>query len=178
MSDLKEDWMRNLVRRPSTMRRPGASVLLEDHFQVAYTTNDIDRCLQVVKERYGLQNFHRVEGEMPTGGYLRGAFGWAGPVMYEFIQADGPGGAFYNKRLPLGGFAIRHHHLGYLVESQARWDALQERIARENWKVVFDMRQEGLMRATYIEAPEFEHYLEYIFPEPAGIEFFEGLPNN
>jgi hypothetical protein len=170
--------MEHIVRRPPAMERPGASVLLESHFQVAYVTSDIDRCLQVADERYGLKKLHRVEGEMPSGGYLRAAFGWAGPLMYEFIQADGPGADFYNKRLPLGGFAIRHHHLGYLIEDQERWDALEARIAREGWKVVFDVRTEGFLRAIYIEAPEFEHYLEYILPEAGGVAFFESLPNN
>jgi hypothetical protein len=170
--------MQQLVRRPAAMANPGAGVLLENHFQVAYATSDLERALEVVDARYGLRNFHRVEGEMPSGGYLRGAFGWAGPVMYEFIQAEGPGSEFYTKRLPLHGFAIRHHHLGYLVDSQEGWDALLARIDRDAWKVVFNMHMEGFMRAVYIEAPELEHYLEYLFPEPAGVEFFEGLPNN
>ncbi len=36
----------------------------------------------------------------------------------------------------------------------------------------------GFMRCCYVEAPELGHYLEYILPEAAGIEFFESVPNN
>jgi hypothetical protein len=171
--------MENRVRRPSAIDDPGGGVLLESHFQVAYVTTDIARACEVLKRRYGLKAFQQVEGDMPDGrGYMRAAFGWAGPVMYELIQAEGPGAAFYTQRLPQEGFAIRHHHLGYLVESRAAWDALMARIAREGWSVAFRAQMPDFMDAIYIEAPELEHYLEYMLPEPAGVAFLEAIPRS
>jgi hypothetical protein len=173
-----EKSMNHIVRRPRQLD-PGADFMRQSHFQVAYVTTDLVRAKAIVGEHYGLTQFKEIEGEMPRGdGYLRVSIGWVGSVMYEFIQAEGPGAEFYTSRLPKEGFAIRHHHLGYLVESQAGWEALEARIAREGRPVVFRSEMEGFMRAIYIDAPELGHYLEYIYPEPPGVEFFESAPNN
>jgi hypothetical protein len=44
--------------------------------------------------------------------------------------------------------------------------------------VVINLNTEGFMRYCYVEVPELGHYLEYILPEAAGIEFFESVPSN
>jgi hypothetical protein len=171
--------MRNVVRRPALASDNGSDFLRQNHFQVAYVTTDLARACEVLGQRYGLKDYKFMEGEMPAGdGYLRVGIGWVGGTMYELIQAEGPGGTFYTSRLPAEGFAIRHHHLGYFLETQDEWDALEARIAREGWKVAFRSVMPGFLSAIYIEAPELEHYLEYIYPEPAGVEFFESTPNN
>jgi hypothetical protein len=171
--------MKNVIRRPQLSPGKGSDFLLQDHFQVAYVTTDLARACEVLGKRYGLKDYKFMEGEMPSGdGYLRVGIGWAGATMYELIQAEGKGGEFYTKRLPAEGFAIRHHHLGYFIETKAAWDALEARIAREGWSVPFRGEMPGFLNAVYIEAPELEHYLEYIYCEPAGVEFFESAPNN
>jgi hypothetical protein len=171
--------MSHVVRRPPLLD-PGADFMKQSHFQVAYVTTDLAQAKALMGARYGVGAFKDIVGDLPTGdGHLQVAIGWVGSVMYEFIQAEGPACEFYTSRLPKdGGFAIRHHHLGYLVETEAGWDALEARIAREGRVVAFRSEMEGFMRAIYIDAPELGHYLEYIYPEPPGVEFFESAPNN
>ena len=36
----------------------------------------------------------------------------------------------------------------------------------------------GFLKSCFVEAPELGHYLEYIYPEAAGIEFFQNVPAN
>jgi hypothetical protein len=166
------------VARPA-LTSPRDSFLRKEHFQIAYVTNDIARARDTLASRYGIANYHNVEGEMPTGGgYMRVALAWAGGTMYELIQAEGPNAAFYHNRLTSRDFQMRHHHFGYLIGDLGEWTALERKIAQEKWKVAFSVETAGFMRAIYIEAPELDHYLEYIFPEPAGAQFLENIPNN
>jgi hypothetical protein len=165
--------MRKVLHRPDAT---SAGVLGVEQFQMAYVTNDMERACDVFRTRYGIGEFRRLEGPFPEGGHVRIEIAWAGGTLYELVEASGPGGEFYRSRLPQDRFAIRHHHLGFFVPGEAEWAALEARIAGEGWKVVLRTDVPGFMRACYIEAPELEHYLEYLLCEPAGLEFFEGAP--
>jgi hypothetical protein len=165
-----------LVRRPSLNVRPGEGLLKAEHFQVAYVTNDAARACQVFKDRYGIKAFGPLDAETPAGGKIHIELAWAGGIMFEIIEASGPGTDFYNDRLPKDGFAIRHHHYGYLTHTEAEWEALQDEIRRGGWTIAMSGHSEGFMRFAYVEAPELGHYLEYFLLDPAGVAFFENVP--
>jgi len=170
--------MNQFVRRPASVLDPTKGVFCNDHFQLGYATNDIDRACEVFRQRYGIQEFLGMEGELPAGGYVRVEIAWCGGINYELITASGPGSEFYNILLPAEGFAIRHHHLGYFIHDESTWEALLKEIELGDWKIAFLQNVPDFLQACYIEAPELGHYLEYLFPAPAGIEFFESAPGN
>jgi catechol 2,3-dioxygenase-like lactoylglutathione lyase family enzyme len=157
----------------------GAGLLRAEHFQVAYATNDIDRACDLFRERLGIGEFRRLEGQMPSGGTIRVELAWVGPVMYELMTASGPGSALYMDRLPAGpGFAIRHHHLGYLVVDDAEWEALLASADKAGWAVPYQNDNPGFLRSCFVDAAPLGHYLEYIQPEPAGLDFFHSVPRS
>jgi len=170
--------MRPLLRRPPVTLDTGNGLFRNDHFQVAYATNDIDRACAVFKERYGIREYRRLEGQLPEGGKIRIELAWVGGIMYELLCSSGPGSARFTSVLPQSGFAIRHHHLGYLIHSQAAWEALEQEIERGGWKVASKSDNKGFLKAYIIEAPDMGHYLEYIYPEEAAVAFFEGVPSS
>jgi len=168
----------SLVKRPPQPIAPRPGLMMGDQFQSAYVTNDLDRACAVLGDRYGIGRFSFIDGEMPSGGRIRVAFAWVGATMYEIIDAREPERGFYTARLPESEFALRFHHLGFLVHSREGWDALHAEIAADGRPIVFTANTPGFLDAIYVEAPEFGHYLEYIFPEPGGIAFFESVPAN
>ena len=170
--------MKSANLRPPPSPCPGDGLLRNDFFQIAYATNDIDRACTLFGERYGIRAFRRLEGRLPAGGHIRIELALAGGAMYELISADGPGSELFTGLLPAEGFAIRHHHLGYLIHSASAWDALNREFAERGWTVRSKSDNKGFLKACIVEAPELGHYLEYIFPEPAGIEFFESVPRS
>jgi hypothetical protein len=170
--------MKAIVKRPPVLLNPGSGVLRNDHFQMAYVTNDIERACDVFRQRYGIKAFQTMGGATPAGGEIRVELAWAGGTMYELVHASGPGTDFYNNRLPAEGFAIRHHHLGFFVQDQEGWDALLQEIERDRWPVAYAMDMEDFIFVRYIEAPELGHYLEYMYPAPAAVEFFENVPRS
>jgi extradiol dioxygenase family protein len=166
------------MKRPEPSIDPASGLLRTEQFQMAYATNDIGRARDIFSERYGIREYRRLEGQMPSGGHIHVELAWVGTIMYELLTASGPGSELYVGRLPSDRFAIRHHHLGFMIRSAAEWDALMQRVERNGEKLLHSSNNPGFLRSCFIDAPELGHYLEYIFPEPAGLAFFEGVPAN
>lgn len=170
---------------PLTLARSGAQPSLGDgflrgeHFQIAYATNDIEQAAELFKARFGIREFRRIEGQMPAGGTIRVELAWVGPVMYELVTATGAGSDLYMDRLPGGpGFALRHHHLGYLVSGEDEWAALLEAAASAGFTVPYHNDNTGFLRSCFVDAGPLGHYLEYLLPEPAGLDFFRSIPRS
>ena len=161
---------------PAMTNAPGKGVLRCPHFQIAYVTNDIERAAAVFSARHGIASFYGMEAEHPDGGTLKVKLAWAGGVMYELIEAMGPGTDFYTERLPQGGFAIRHHHLAYLVDNAADWTDLMAELDRQAMPIVFSGHTEGFLRFCYAYSAELDHYLEYFLLEEGGTAFFQSIP--
>lgn len=156
----------------------GHSLLGREFAHSAWVTNDMDRALQIFAERYGISEFRFIEGPMPKGGDIRVAFAWAGGQVLELICASGPGTEFYNALLPEGEFAIRFHHLGFVVRDEADWKALEADLKAGDWPIVHETLSGTFIDAYYVEAPELGHYLEYVRPFQAGVDFYESVPTN
>jgi hypothetical protein len=166
------------LTRPAQTFGPGAGLFRNDHFQIAYNTNDMDKAVALFGERYGIKEFQKLEGPTPSGGQVRMYIAWAGGVMYELLWAEGPGTEVFRAGLPAEGFAIRPHHLGYYVPTEEAWNDLLAEIERTGRKIVHTTHVPGFLRAIIVEQPELGHFLEYILPEAGGIQFFETAPSN
>ena len=165
----------------TTERKPpkaGHSMLGREHSHSAWVTNDLDRAVDILSERYGVRDFSFIEGAMPSGGFIRVAFAWAGGQVLEIISATGPGAEFYNTMLPADGFAIRFHHLGFIIHDDEGWRALEEDLRASDWSIVHRTLTGTFIDAYYIEAPELGHYLEYVRPFAAGVQFYAAVPAN
>lgn len=157
----------------------GHGLLGREHSHSAWVTNDMDRALEVFGQRYGVTDFAFIEGPMPSGGQIHVAFAWAGGQVLEVIRGTGPGTEFYNALLPDdGSFAIRFHHLGFVVHDQPGWDALEADIAASGLEVVHRSLGGSFIDAYYLAAPELGHYLEYVRPFGAGVDFYARVPAN
>jgi hypothetical protein len=165
--------------RPKVPGDYAHGLLHGEHFQIAYATNDIERAKAVFAERFGIALFATLQGALPQRGSIHVELAWCGGVMYELLTASGPGSEVYVESLPDAGFAMRHHHYGYLVRDAAAWDALRATIARGGWNMRVDQNIAGFMRQIFVESPELGCLCEYLLPEPAGMDFFfETVPNN
>ena len=73
---------------------------------------------------------------------------------------------------------MRHHHLGYLIHDKQEWDGLDIDAERAGAKILYRNEATGFIDSLFVAAPELGHLLEYVFPEQAGIDFFEAVPGN
>lgn len=158
--------------------RASHALLGREHSHSAWVTTDLDHAVEVFSERYGVTEFRFLEGEMPSGGFISVAFAWAGGQVLEIICATGPGSEFYNELLPDGGFAIRFHHLGFIIDDEAGWKALEADLQSRGWPIAHKTLTGEFIDAYYIKAPELGHYLEYVRPFAAGQQFYAAVPEN
>ncbi len=153
-------------------------MLCKEHSHSAWVTNDLDRALQVFAQRYGVRKHSFIEGETPEGSRIKVAFAWAGGQVLEVICASGPRFEFYNEMLPRGEFAIRFHHLGFIVHEESGWRQLEQELRDGGWPIAYSTLTGDFIDAYYIKAPELGHYLEYVRPLKAGDDFYNAVPEN
>ena len=168
--------MSAMIKRPPLPSAPG--LLCKEHSHSAWVTNDLDRALEIFARRYGVGKCTFIEGEGPEGGRIKVAFAWAGGQVLEIISASGPGFEFYNELLPDNEFAIRFHHLGFVIHEEAEWQQLEKELKDGGWPIAFSTLTGEFIDAYYIEAPELGHYLEYVRPFQAGDDFYNSVPVN
>lgn len=166
------------MKRPTSQFNPAEGLLRAEQFQMAYATNDIKRACDIFRERFGIREFRRLAGQMPSGGHIHVELAWVGSTMYELLTATGPGSELYVGKLPTDRFAIQHHHLGFLIHDEAQWNGLFTQIEQNGWKLLSKNSTPGFLQTCFVDVPELGHYFEYLFPEPAGLAFFEGVPAN
>jgi len=146
-------------------------------FQHAYIVRDLDAAIASFKEHYRIERFTPVpmpQMEGPTS--MRIALAWSGGQMIELIEARGPGLEIYTE-WSVPGQDIRLHHFGYLIENNAQWAALEQRLETEAKPQVFS-GVPSICKFIYVFAKELGHYLEFVYPTAEGKAFFESVASN
>jgi hypothetical protein len=165
------------LHRPVAVFDPGKSLLHNDHFQIAYVTNDINRAVAVFRHRFGVTAFRENDNELPNGAKVGVRSVWIGSMMYEICCGSGPGMDLYTDSAPPDtDFILKFHHFGYLVPDEAAWGALEREIERRSWLVRTRSDTPGFFRGCYVEAPELGHFLEYVLLGPGLLERMNATP--
>jgi hypothetical protein len=168
--------MKSVLKRPPINVAPLGGLFRCEYFQTSYVTNDLTQACGVFSNRYGIGDYHSLEAPSEDGSHISVRLAWIGGHLIEIVQATGPGMEFYNARLPADAFAIRHHHLGYLLPNEGAWQDFESEIVKSGWNVVMAGDTEGFLKFKYVEAPELDHYMEFFLLGPGGIAMFESVP--
>jgi hypothetical protein len=170
--------MPQMLARESTDGDTRSGLLRAEHFQMAYVTTDIDEACDLLGRRLGITAYASLGGSLAEGGEIQARFAWVGTLMYEIICASGPGSAIYMDRMPAtSGFAMKHHHLGFLIQDQQQWDGVLVSVAAGGWAMPYKSVN-PLVEVCFVDVPELGHYLEYLFATPMGLDFFASVPRS
>jgi hypothetical protein len=151
-------------------------MFLRGHYQNAYVTHDLDRAMDLVRERFGVGDYIVFEPDMilktPSGdkpAKVRAALGWAGGLQIELIQ---PVSGLIDHYLPYlpqdkSDPVPRFHHIAVRRDDLG---AMREEIAQLGLPLVFEGEVPGLVYI-YLDARQtLGHYFEYIWATPEGWE--------
>jgi catechol 2,3-dioxygenase-like lactoylglutathione lyase family enzyme len=156
---------------------PAKGLLANDHFQMGYVTNDIERAVAVFRSRFGVQTFRASDNETPGGGKVSVRAVWIGRMMYELACGSGPGMEDFSDYAPPGGdFVLKFHHFGYLIPDEAAWSAMEAVVAHGGWTMRKPSDTPGFVRACFVDVPELGHLIEFIMPREGMIERFNATP--
>jgi hypothetical protein len=159
---------------------PGAAVQ-----QIGYATTDCKEAVKRYGERYGVANFLLLPDTQSIiapdrTATINVAMAFVNGTMIELIEPAGGADTIYREVLPTNGFAVRHHHLGYAMFSEAEWEAKQEEIERQKISVVLSGEAPGVIRYQYIDLrADIGHYVEYLYYlGQGGQELLKAIPHN
>jgi hypothetical protein len=138
---------------------------LDNHYQNAYVTRDLDGALELFRTRYGFDRFRRMEVSYelatPVGrgtASVKLALGWIGDLQYEIIEPVSGLIDVYQEGLR-DEAPLRFHHICMRVPD---WAEFRARVARERLPVAMEGGTPGHLLWLYLDARDtVGHYLEY-----------------
>ncbi len=159
-------------QRPENQPAISDGLFLGEQFQIAYASNDIERSKEDFKNQFGIKNFSTLEGATPSGGHIQVALAWVGSTMYELLTATGPGSELYMGKITNQNYQIHLHHLGFIIHNDNQWRKLHNYLERSLTPLLYQNHAKGFMRSCFVSPPNLDHLFEYLYPEPAGLDFF------
>lgn len=145
-------------------------MLLANHYQNAYVTRDIEKALDIFRERYGIPDPRYFQAEVevttPKGTGLainKVAFIWIGNLQYELIEPVSGPVDIYRDALPEQG--MRFHHICMRSHD---WDATLAEVERQKLPIVYRGDTSSGLKFIYADARDtLGHYLEFTSVPPA-----------
>jgi len=143
--------------------------LLANVWQFGYVTTDLDRAVEFMSERFGLEHCLK----LPAGG----ATFLVGKII-ELIEPVAGHIDFYTRVLPAdGSFAVRLHHIATFIDSgEEEWERVGRLLAASGLKVDYTVLIPNRVRAGYVDTTaELGHWLEICQLQGEDVEFFSAL---
>ena len=145
-------------------------MFLDNHYQNAYITRDLDQALAMFRTQYGFDDFKRYEVsyelKTPTRrgtATVKLALGWIGNLQYELIQPVSGLIDVYREGLP-DHYPLRFHHTCMRVSD---WDKFRADLERQKQPIVMEGGTPGHLSWLYVDARDtVGHYLEYCWMTP------------
>lgn len=152
---------------------------LQNHYQNAYVTRDLDGALEIFRTRHGFDGFRRMEVsyELTTRAgrgtaSVKLALGWIGDVQYEIIEPVSGLIEVYQERLS-DESPLRFHHVCMRVPD---WTEFRARVDQERFPVAMEGGTPGHLLWLYLDARDtLGHYLEYCWMTPERWTMIRGL---
>jgi hypothetical protein len=152
---------------------------LDEHYQNAYVTRDLDGALEIFRARYGFDKFRRMEVsyELTTRAgrgtaSVKLALGWIGEVQYELIEPVSGLIDVYQEGLSVES-PLRFHHVCMRVPD---WAEFRARVDQERFPVAMEGGTPGHLLWLYLDARDtLGHYLEYCWMTPERWTMIRGL---
>lgn len=158
-----------------TAAAPPAAQLFQRHFQSSYVVRDVMAVIELWRERYGLTQWHMLEGSTLAG---RIALAYAGDVMIELIEPRSGGPAVYATHLPDDRTGARFHHFGYLFDTLDDYRAARAAVRDAGIACPLEGGREGMVDYCYADmTASLGHYCELVHV-PRGSPLFAHVPRN
>jgi glyoxalase/bleomycin resistance protein/dioxygenase superfamily protein len=160
--------------------------LLANVWQFGYVTTDLDRAIEFMAERFGLEHCLKLPtdtatflvGDEPAEWEAKFAMGARGGLIVELIEPVAGEVEFYRRFLPSdGSFAVRFHHVAtFMSAGDEEWERMRALLAESGLRFDYTVLIPDRVRAGYVDtSAELGHLLEVCQLQPEDLEFFSGL---
>ena len=160
--------------------------LFANVWQLGYVTSDLDRAIEFMAERFGLERCVKLPtggatfliGDQPAPWEARFAMGSRGGLIVELIEPVAGEVGFYTRLLPDdGSFAVRFHHIATVIESgDEEWERMGSLLHEGGLRFDYTVLIPGRVRAGYVDmTAELGHFVEICQLQTEDTDFFSGL---
>ena len=160
--------------------------LFANVWQLGYVTTDLDRAIEFMSERFGLEHCVKLPtggasflvGDQPAEWDARFAMGSRGGLIIELIEPVGGEVGFYTRLLPAdGSFAVRFHHIATFMETgDQAWEQMHALLHEAGLRFDYTVLIPDRVRAGYVDmTAELGHYVEICQLQTEDTDFFAGL---
>lgn len=164
------------------MPEPDKLEKLRNVMQMAYITNDLDRAEQVMREKFGLERWLRIEpgpfvmadGRMM---HVKVLIAYVGEMQFELVEpVAGEVQPFWDVLPADGSFAIRFQHICRSTASRQELDRLWDQARRDGETIPFSAEFGEGCAYFYIDASAtLGHHLEFVYGTP---DYYAAIPKN
>lgn len=149
---------------------------LGQYFQLGYICRNVEAASAKLGRCYGIKNMRFREHAMMAQAHF-----YVGDILFELIEPRVGAPQIYQDYLPPAEDGIRLQHQGYMVETQAEWDAIVQKI--DALGISTELRGSilnGDLHYIYANTvKEFGHYTEYVFLKgEQRHKYYEDVPRN
>lgn len=160
--------------------------LFANVWQVCWVTSDFERGAELLRERFGVENFTELptegatfkKGSEPVDWEVRVGMGSRGGLIAELIEPVSGEVGYYERFLPEdGSFALRLHHFASHVElGDEAWESIEKLLAEHGLRFDYTLTIPDRVRAGYVDmTDELGHFLEVCQLQKEDTDFFTGL---
>lgn len=158
------------------------SMILKNHFQVAYVARDVDEGMARLGKLFGVTNWHVMDMKALAGDQSRTqriALAYAGNHMVEIIEPNPDVTSLYTGWTLDDPAAPRFHHLGYLFHNDDDYNTAKQQLADQGIACAVEGGQGDILEFHYADLTrELGHFYELIYLKSAGKDFFAHVPQN
>lgn len=150
--------------------------LFDNFYQMGFVAGDLDRATAMLGQVHGVRQWRRKRSS-PT---MQAAHAWVGGVMLELIQLDPGADPIYDGYAPEDPAAVRLHHHGYRVTSDAAWADINRRVAEADLATPMKGAvMDGQLNYLYVDTRALTGiYSEYVFLKGAAVALYDDVPHN
>jgi len=160
--------------------------LFANVWQLGYVTTDLDRAIEFMSERFGLEHCLKLPsagatflvGDEPAAWEAHFAMGSRGGLIIELIEPVAGEVGFYTRLLPRdGSFAVRFHHIATFIETgDEAWEQMRSLLHVSGLRFDYTVLIPNRVRAGYVDlTAELGHYVEICQLQAEDTDFFSGL---
>ena len=154
-------------------------VLYRHFFQLGYVVRNLDGAMRTLRERMGVREWE-VRHLPPSAPGRALAFAYVGEVMIELVDIRPEEDTIYRAWIPETDEGLRLHHLGYMIEDEAEWQAAIAQYEAAGFAPALVGGIPGRMQWYYSDTvAALGHYSELVrFTSETGKAYWANVPHN
>ncbi len=154
-------------------------VLPRDFFQFGYVIRDLDGAMRTMRDKFGVTKW-KVSQLPETAPGRTLAFAYVDGAMIELVDLRPGQDTIYHAWIPESNEGLRLHHLGYMIDEEADWNARIAQFEGAGFAPALVGGIPGRMQWYYSDTvATLGHYTELIrFTSEAGKAYWADVPYN